>query len=57
MVIHGIDAINLALFDDKITLNKHADPMEGEMVDISIEDAYDLVEDDPSLVWCDDGID
>ena len=51
--IYGQDAIDLAREDDSIVLCKFADPIEGAIDDISIEDAEDVARDDPSLIYAD----
>lgn len=54
MIITGADAIDLAICEN-LQINKYADPTEGAKTDIDIMEAYDIMDEDPDLVWVDDG--
>lgn len=49
-ILTGYDAINHA-HDGGPPLCKYADPIEGERIDISVDEALDIAADDPELIW------
>jgi uncharacterized protein YjbI with pentapeptide repeats len=52
MILTGYEAIKAAEENTSIKLNKYADPTEGEAVNLTIGEALDIADEDPSLVWC-----
>jgi len=51
-IVTGYVAIGMKEDDDRIILNKYADPTDVERTDITIGEALDIADEDPSLVWC-----
>lgn len=49
-ILTGYDAIDWAEFYGT-PLNKYADPTEGERSGITADEAFDICDEDPSLVW------
>jgi len=47
----GFDAIEMKRVNSEVTLNKYADPIEGERFDLTIEEAEDIASVDPSLIY------
>ena len=46
----GIEAIEIAE-EAGATLNKHADPVEDARTGLSIDEAREIAQEDPSLIW------
>jgi hypothetical protein len=51
-VITGYEAISAKQNDGAVVLNKYADPTEGELSNITVDEALDIADEDPSLIWC-----
>lgn len=49
----GWTAIEMKETNNSIVLNKYADPTEGELLDITADNAIEIAEEDPSLIWAD----
>jgi hypothetical protein len=47
----GYEAIEMKKENDRVVLNKRADPVEGALENISIEKAEDIASEDPSLIY------
>jgi hypothetical protein len=52
LVITGYEAIGMKQNDDAVVLIKYADPTDGVRVNITVEEALDIADEDPSLIWC-----
>jgi hypothetical protein len=57
MKLTGQDAIEYKVNHPEVELNKHSDPVEEERFDLSIDEAWDVCREDPSLIYVeiDDG--
>jgi hypothetical protein len=54
LIITGNKAIEIAgMFDSEVapTLNKSADPIEGERLNLTVAEAQEIANEDPSLIW------
>jgi hypothetical protein len=47
----GYEAIEMKKENDRIVLNKYADPTESSREDISVEYAEEIASEDPSLIY------
>lgn len=47
----GYEAIEAKKNDNRVILNKYADPTEDAREDISVEDAEEIAAEDPSLIY------
>lgn len=50
--LFGHEAIEAKMNDNCVVLNKFADPIEGEILDLTVEEALDIADEDPSLIYC-----
>jgi hypothetical protein len=48
--LHGYDAIEYASENDRL-LNKYSDPTEGERIDLTVEKAKEVAQEDCDLIW------
>lgn len=51
MKIKGNKAIEAKASNPSVILNKYADPTQEGLYDISLEEAWDVAREDPSLIW------
>ena len=52
LIASGHEAIKLAETEENIVLRKYADPTEGELSKLTIEEAREIAEKDEGLIWC-----
>lgn len=50
-ILYGIEAIEYKERHPEASINKYADPIEGELLDVDIDDALDIIQEDPSLIY------